>query len=149
LGMVDTGFSVPAEKRARLASCYKWNANADRLELHDGVDDSQWSGPPVFSDGAAGLVSTVDDVLRFGQALLGRLPKGARPFLSQDLVAAMTTDALTPEQRAGSEVFLGARGWGLGVAVSARRDGDRTGSGRFGWDGGFGTSWASDPERDR
>src|SRR6266568_578085 len=58
LGMQDTGFSVPATKLDRLATCYWANAETGELELHDGVADSQWSRPPAFPDSGAGLVST-------------------------------------------------------------------------------------------
>jgi CubicO group peptidase (beta-lactamase class C family) len=61
----------------------------------------------------------------------------------------MTADHLTPAQKADAGVFLGdSRGWGFGVAVVTRRD-DVAGSvGRFGWDGGLGTSSSSDPQED-
>jgi hypothetical protein len=55
----------------------------------------------------------------------------------------MTTDQLTPEQKAASLVFPGFwknRGWGFGMSIVARRDDAATASERFGWDGGFGTS---------
>ena len=41
--------------------------------------------------------------------------------------------------------FFDNCGWGFGVSVITRRDGIESVPGRFGWDGGFGTSWASDP----
>jgi CubicO group peptidase (beta-lactamase class C family) len=39
-------------------------------------------------------------------------------------------------------------GWGFGVAVCRRRDDISAVPGRFGWDGGYGTSWYSDPTED-
>ncbi len=43
-------------------------------------------------------------------------------------------------------LFLGDnRGWGFGVSVVTRRDDVSSVPGRYGWDGGFGTSWSSDP----
>jgi CubicO group peptidase (beta-lactamase class C family) len=58
----------------------------------------------------------------------------------------MTTGQLTPEQQVGGADFLGAnRSWGFGVAITMRRDGVAAVPGRYGWDGGLGTSWASDP----
>src|SRR3712207_9230739 len=42
--------------------------------------------------------------------------------------------------------FLGdSRGWRFGVSVVTRRDDVAAVPGRYGWDGGYGTSWASDP----
>ena len=40
------------------------------------------------------------------------------------------------------------RGWGFGVSIVTRRDDLSSVPGRFGWDGGYGTSWASDPAED-
>ena len=64
LGMKDTGFSVPAAKLDRLATCYRPIPQTGALELYDGVAGSQWSRPPAFPSGGGGLVSTVDDYLR-------------------------------------------------------------------------------------
>jgi CubicO group peptidase (beta-lactamase class C family) len=61
----------------------------------------------------------------------------------------MTTDHLTQEQKAGSELILGDnRGWGFGVSIVTRRDDVSAVPGRFGWDGGYGTSWWSDPKEE-
>jgi CubicO group peptidase (beta-lactamase class C family) len=62
----------------------------------------------------------------------------------------MTTDQLTAEQKARSAFvpgFWDDRGWGFGVSITTRRTG-LSSPGRFGWDGGLGTSWASDPAED-
>ena len=61
----------------------------------------------------------------------------------------MTTDHLTPEQKAEAPLFFGdGSGWGFGVGVVARRDDVSATPGRFGWAGGYGTSGYSDPEED-
>lgn len=151
LGMKDTGFSVPAEKLDRLASSYRVNAETGALELQDGVDDSQWRRPPVFPDAAAGLVSTIDDYLAFGQMLLNKGKHGRARILSRLSVEAMTTDQLTPEQKAASDFvpgFWDRRGWGFGMAIVTPRDDVAAVPGRFGWDGGYGTSWSSDPKEE-
>jgi CubicO group peptidase (beta-lactamase class C family) len=58
----------------------------------------------------------------------------------------MTSDQLTPEQKKGTEIFFGDyAGWGFGMAVLTRRY-DLFAPGRFGWDGGLGTSAHTDPE---
>jgi CubicO group peptidase (beta-lactamase class C family) len=57
----------------------------------------------------------------------------------------MTSDQVTPAQRAGAEMFFGeSRSWAFGMAADIRRDEIFT-PGRFGWDGGFGTSAYTDP----
>jgi CubicO group peptidase (beta-lactamase class C family) len=69
--------------------------------------------------------------------------------LSRSSVAAMTTDQLTPAQR---EVQVwppwDGASWGLGVGVTLTRTGPAADPGRFGWDGGLGTSWSCDPAED-
>ncbi len=151
LCMKDTGFSVPAAKLDRLARCYQVNPETGALELHDDVDDSQWSRPPAFPDAGAGLVSTIDDYLAFGQMMLNKGKHGSERILSRLSVEAMTTDQLTPEQKAVSGFFPGywdSRGWGFGVSMVTRRDDVAAVPGRYGWDGGYGTSWSSDPKED-
>ncbi len=151
LGMKDTGFSVPAAKLDRLATCYQVNPETGALEIHDGVDDSQWSRPPAFPDAGAGLVSTIDDYLAFGQMMLNKGKHGSERVLSRPSVETMTTDQLTPEQKAVSGLVPGyfdSHGWGFGVSMVTRRDDVAGPVGRFGWDGGLGTSWYSDPRED-
>jgi CubicO group peptidase (beta-lactamase class C family) len=151
LGMKDTAFSVPAAKLGRLATCYQYHPATAALELFDGVKDSHWSRPPAFPDGGAGLVSTVDDYLAFAQMMLNQGKHGNERILSRLSVEAMTTDQLTPEQKAASPFgpgFWDSRGWGLGVSITTKRDNVFAVPGRFGWDGGYGTSWYSDPSED-
>lgn len=136
LGMSDTAFWTP--NQARLATAYV--GTPDGLQVWD-PPGGQWSRPPAFGDGGAGLLSTVDDLLAFARMLLG----GGGALLPPDLVAQMTRDQLSPEQRArDTRGFLEGRGWGFCQSVIT--DGPRAGS--FGWDGGLGTSWLVDPERD-
>ncbi len=45
----------------------------------------------------------------------------------------------------GAMFFNGNRGWGFGMAVDLRRDEIEMSPGRFGWDGGYGTSAYADP----
>lgn len=146
LGMNDTGFSVPAEARDRLATCYVADPETGALDLYDDVEDSQWRHPPAFPDASGGLVSTVDDLLVFGQMLLDNGRAGNTRILSRPSVEAMTTSQITPEQRASAGFFLDDnRSWGFGVSMITRRDDVASVPGRFGWDGGFGTSLYVDP----
>ena len=134
LGMDDTAFY--ANDTSRLATAYE-NVNGE-LTVRD-RPDGQWSRPPRFPDGAAGLVSTAEDLLRFGRMLL--LP-GGNPVLTAGTVAEMTSDQLTPAQLARvwpGFSFLGDRGWGYGVSVTEWG---------YGWEGGSGTAWANVPDQD-
>jgi CubicO group peptidase (beta-lactamase class C family) len=99
--------------------------------------------------GGGGLVSTADDYRAFCRMMLNKGQCARERILSRPSVELMTMDHLTPQQKEGSEIFFGDnRGWGFGLAVDTRRDGLSTVPGRFGWDGGFGTSGYSDPRED-
>jgi CubicO group peptidase (beta-lactamase class C family) len=151
LGMKDTGFSVPANRLDRLAASYWTHPETGALDLYDAAAGTQWSRPPAFPDGGAGLVSTIDDYLAFGQMMLNQGKYGSERILSRPSVETMTTDQLTPEQKAVSGLVPGyfdSHGWGFGVSVVTRRDDPGGPVGKFGWDGGLGTSWYSDPAED-
>jgi CubicO group peptidase (beta-lactamase class C family) len=144
LGMRDTGFSVPAADLGRFVPSYATDPETGALSVYDPVD-GMWSRPPAYESGAGGLVSTVDDMLAFGRMLLA----GGGPVLSRASVAAMTTDQLTPAQKevVGWPPFQGT-GWGFGVGLATARTGPAAAPGRFGWDGGLGTSWSCDSAED-
>jgi CubicO group peptidase (beta-lactamase class C family) len=151
LGMKDTGFSVPATSLDRLATSYWTDPASGKLTVYDEPRGGQWSRPPAFPSGAGGLVSTIDDYLAFGQMMLSQGKDGQERILSRLSVELMTTDQLTPEQKAVSGLvsgFFDSHGWGFGVSVVTRRDDLAAVPGRYGWDGGMGTSWYSDPRED-
>ena len=151
LGMKDTGFSVPAAKIDRLATSYWTGPETGALEVYDEAKGGQWSRAPAFPSAAGGLVSTVDDYLAFGRMMLNKGRHGRERILSRPSVETMTTDQLTPEQKATPGLgggYFDSHGWGFGLSMVTRRD-DVAGSvGQFGWDGGLGTSWRSDPRED-
>ncbi len=148
LGMRDTGFSVPAEKLDRLATSYWTNFPTGALDVYDAAAGGQWSRPPAFPSGAAGLVSTVDDYLAFAQMLLNKGKHGGERILSRPSVELMTSDHLTPQQKAVSGLLpddFDKQGWGFGMAVLTRRDDLAGHVGSYGWAGGLGTLWSTDP----
>jgi CubicO group peptidase (beta-lactamase class C family) len=151
LEMRDTGFSVPEASLDRLATSYWRDPTSGKLTVYDEARGGQWSHPPAFPSGAGGLVSTIDDYLAFGQMMLSQGKHGNECILSRLSVELMTTDQLTPEQKAASSLisgFLDGHGWGFGVSVITRRGDIAAVPGRYGWDGGLGTSWYSDPREE-
>lgn len=149
LGMMDTGFHVPEEKINRLAGSYWTNFESGEFGVFDGIADSRFASPPAFESGAGGLVSTADDLLIFGEMMLNNGKYGNERILSRPSIALMTSDQLQPAQKVDSDFFPGFwenNGWGFGVAVNTKRIDLSTTPGRFGWDGGYGTSWYVDPE---
>jgi CubicO group peptidase (beta-lactamase class C family) len=146
LGMKDTGFHVSAEKIDRLATSYMRNQATGELDVFDEGAGGQWSCPPAFESGGGGLVSTVDDYLAFCHMMLDKGRHGRERILSRPSVELMTSDQLTPEQKAEASLFFGDNaGWGFGMSVVTRRTDLPLSPGRFGWDGGLGTSGHSDP----
>ena len=148
--MKDTGFSVPAARSIGSRQLPVESRHRAR-ELYDAAEGGHWSRPPAFPSGGGGLVSTVDDFLVFAQMLLDKGKHGGERILSRPSVEVMTTDHITPEQKAASDLgagFFDRYGWGFGMAVVTRRDAVATVPGQYGWDGGLGTSWRSDPKEE-
>lgn len=139
LGMVDTGFFVPAAKLDRLATYYTEDPDTGDLVRTD-PPTGQWSTMPVFPSGAGGLVSTLDDWLAFGRMLLAEGEHDGHRLLSPASVRAMMTDYTTAAQREYGRVFLQGQGWGFGGSVDINTENPWNVPGRFGWVGGTGTS---------
>ncbi len=122
LGMVDTGFQVPAGAGARFASCYQPTRDGG-LELQDDMATSSYLEAPGFVSGGGGLVSTAGDYMKFAQALLdGGVGNGHR------LVGRKTLELMTANHLPGgvdlpalsvslfSEASYSGVGFGLGFA---------------------------------
>jgi CubicO group peptidase (beta-lactamase class C family) len=139
LGLGDTAFWARDERR--LATGYV--PAGDRLTVLDPGGRS--ARPPLFEGLGGGLVATAPDVLGF----LAALADGGGPVLPPGSVAQMTTDVLTAGQRAEAAMVLGAhRSWGLQVGLDLAPAWPGATPGRWGWDGGTGTSAWVDPGRD-
>jgi CubicO group peptidase (beta-lactamase class C family) len=158
LGMTDTAFYVPASKLDRFTSMY---APVEAAAVFDGgqgevgdsglalIDrpDGWYAAPPALPDGAGGLVSTIADL----EAFTAMLAADGGGLLSAKSVALMLRDRTTARDRAENPWFFGQHfGWGLTMAVPAAGVDPRTvpaGLPRgYGWEGGSGTAWRTDPE---
>src|SRR5438876_4061090 len=142
LGMKDTAFNVGGESIGRLATAYaRDNAVTGEPVVEDGPD-GQWSRPPAFEGGGGGLVSTADDYLAFATALLAGGTHHGERVLSRPSVTLMTSDQLTPAQKAVSGFWPGyfdTMGWGFGMSVRTRRTHLGPSVGSYGWPGFYGT----------
>jgi len=141
LGMVDTGFHVPEEKRDRFATMYQ--SGQGGLTVQDGFG-GDYQSPVTFPSGGGGLASTISDYLKFTQMLAsGGELNGAR-ILSPESVRIMRTTQL-PD---GMNEIPGYPGnqFGVDFAIvtdSARNDGMSRGS--YWWWGIGGTWFWIDP----
>jgi CubicO group peptidase (beta-lactamase class C family) len=133
LGMVDTGFWVPPERRSRLTTVY---APADGALKPIEIEEVPFTEKPALVEGAVGLVSTVPDYLRFAQMLLNGGELAGVRILRADTVETMTMNGLSNAVLAARG---GSMGWGLANVNVA------TDTGEYGWDGTAGTIFWNDP----
>jgi CubicO group peptidase (beta-lactamase class C family) len=154
LGMKDTHFYLPEEKRARLATTYTYYEDKGLAPIRDGQvvrlaegeagfsADYPYRGPRKLFAGGAGLSSTAEDYYRFCQILLngGKLD-GAR-LLSRKSVELISQNHV--------EDKVGEMGYGLGFGVTSepkyRRELGSIGS--YFWGGFFYTTFVIDPKEE-
>jgi CubicO group peptidase (beta-lactamase class C family) len=158
LGMHDTGFIVPREKRSRRAGLCGFDAEGHltpltttpgRQTLGERPDDM------TFEAGGGGLWSTLDDYLAFARIFLGSGEVDGVRLLRPETCAMMASNQLTPDQRRttrmlGRPVFAAGHGYGMGVAVVMEPDKAdpltcRGGVGTVGWPGAYASWWQADP----
>jgi CubicO group peptidase (beta-lactamase class C family) len=148
LGMKDTGFSVGPESIGRLATAYEHDNAATGEPV---VEARRFDRPPAFESGGGGLVSTANDFLAFASALLAGGTHHGERVLSRPAVTLMTSDQLTPAQKAVSGFWPGyfdSIGWGFGMSVRTRRTHLGPSVGSYGWPGYYGSAWYNDPAED-
>lgn len=157
LGMKDTSFLVPREKRARRAAAYGFDEEGrlTKRVTRSGVFVAERPEAMAYESGGAGLWSTLDDYLRFARLFLGDGTVDGVRLLRAETLAAMMSNQLTDRQRAnsvllGQKPFAAGRGFGLGVSVvleTDKADFMRRGSpGTVSWPGAFGGWWQADPK---
>ena len=157
LGMRDTGFTVPPQKRDRCAGLCGFDDEGRLTALTEAPGRNALSQRPdgmTFESGGQGLWSTLDDYLAFARMLIGDTRTGA-DLLRPETRALMTSNQLTPEQRAtarmfGQFLFAAGHGYGMGVAVVVEPEKAdllrcRGGAGTIGWPGAYGGWWQADP----
>ena len=157
LGMKDTSFLVPREKRDRRAAAYGFDEEGrlTKRVTWSGVFVAERPEDMAYESGGAGLWSTLDDYLSFARLFLGDGEVDGVRLLRPETLAMMMTNQLTDSQRAnsgllGRKPFAVGRGFGLGVSVVLETDKTdlmRRGSvGTVSWPGAFGGWWQADPK---
>jgi CubicO group peptidase (beta-lactamase class C family) len=158
LGMRDTGFVVPREKRARRAGLCGFDAEGKLTALPAVPGGHALADRPddmAFESGGQGLWSTLDDYLAFARIFLGRGEVDGVRLLRPETCAMMASNQLTSHQRMtarlmGRSLFAAGHGYGMGVAVVTEPDKAdpltcRGGVGTVGWPGAYGGWWQADP----
>nr|AKC92663.1 putative MitI transacylase [Amycolatopsis sp. SANK 60206] len=152
LAMKDTALGVGDDRVGRLAAAYVPDVATGRFIVEQ-THDGPWRRPSAFKAPSSGLVSTANDFLAFASALLAA---GAHPggrILSRPAVTLMTSDHLTPRQKAYSKFvwppgFYEEFGWGFGLGLNTRHTELGPSAGSYGWYGKYGTTWFNDPAED-
>lgn len=136
LQMRDTWFTVPSDKRSRLAAQYRQESSGTLTRFRElGQEEPTTS----FFSGGGGLRSTVLDYFRFAQFLLNRGElEGVRLLKSETVRQMLTNQVASGYPTAGF-------GWGFGVQVRTEPGSGAEHEGNFGWNGGTGTLFLVDP----
>jgi CubicO group peptidase (beta-lactamase class C family) len=142
LDMDDTMFEVPADEMDRFSTSYTVNRSGD-LVVQDRRADSRFAAPVALLSGGGGLVSTMDDYLRFARMLLNDGAVDGTRLLSPKTVDLMTQNHL-------DGTFEPGWGFGLGVQVATDLpDASTIGSeGMYGWSGFASTYFFVDPKEE-
>jgi CubicO group peptidase (beta-lactamase class C family) len=143
LGMRDTLFYPPDDKRPRLVTLYRRDAKGlVRNPNQEGMSSR------VYFSGGGGLMSTAEDYLQFAQMLLNGGVLNGRRILGPRTVELMASNQV-------GDMFNGklgrpAKGMGFGLLMQVVLDpvasGLRLASGSYGWDGAYGTQVWVDPK---
>ncbi|MEO8075969.1 MAG: serine hydrolase domain-containing protein [Acidobacteriota bacterium] len=157
LGMRDTVFTVPPQKRHRCAGLCGFDGEGRLTALTVAPGGHALAQRPegtTFESGSGGLWSTLDDYLAFARMLIGEAGDGPE-LLRAETRAMMISNQLTPEQRAttrmfGRSIFAAGHGYGMGVSVVMDPEKAdplqcRGGVGTIGWPGAYGGWWQADP----
>lgn len=136
LGMVDTFFSVPKDKRDRVMQMYA-NQRGKPLEVaawHHSI--RVMSANNKFFSGGGGLCSTVDDYFAFSQMLLNKGELNDKRIISEESIDQMFTNQLAKIDNPPGRSFK----FGLGLRCFPQGD--------FGWGGAAGTKFWVHPEKE-
>jgi CubicO group peptidase (beta-lactamase class C family) len=158
LGMPDTGFVVPNDKRHRRAALTGFDGAGHLITLDATPGGHALAERPAsmtFESGSGGLWSTADDYLTFARLFVGGGAVNGVRILRSETCAMMMSNQLTPAQRVATRMFgrtpfARGHGYGLGVAVVMEPDSADIllcggGKGSVGWPGAYGGWWQADP----
>ena len=150
LRMDETAYYVPAERRGRMTAAYEYADGRFTPVKGHGAFEGVYRQWPMDAPGGYGLVSTLDDYMRFGRMLLdGGSFDGAR-VLRPETVRLMATDML-PEEVTDRSWLPGKGQVGFGIDFAVRHSpplhaGEASGAvGEFFWDGYANTLFWVDP----
>lgn len=157
LGMNDTDFYVPEEKRKRLTKPYMKKLDGELIEVEGVISDGFHTKPKLLA-GGSGLVSTLEDYLKFCIMMLNGGEWNGTQIVSSKTIEMMTSNQFSygkttldmqyyeiedPEIRKRNEGY----GFGLGVIVKIAANMTKGGIGEYGWGGAADTVFKIDPSK--
>jgi CubicO group peptidase (beta-lactamase class C family) len=146
LRMQDTAFSVPVEKRGRIADMTTTDRDG-RLTLAAFASTAVHPGEMLnaYYSGSGGLYSTAADYVRFCQMLMNGGELDGVSILGRKTVELMMLNHLTHLDPPVNQ-FSDAEGFGLGgyVVLDVARRGRPGSPGQFGWSGAGSTYFTID-----
>lgn len=149
LGMTESMFKIPADKKARVPALYTTGRDG-KLAVDTAPLGGANYGDAVF--GGYSISTTAADYATFAQMLLNKGQLNGVRLLSPKTVELMATNHLPPAALAsGARSFLGpGTGYGLGVSVTMdpAQKGNIGSVGEFGWSGAASTYVLIDPKED-
>jgi len=147
LGMTDTAFWVPPEKRARLAEAL--DADPQKVTMVKSYRDSEPPSGRNYLKGGAGLIGTATDYLKFAQMIANGGEYDGRRYLSRKTVDFMLSDHII--DMGGTTASTTGPGYGFGLGFGVRRHpGMNWVAGSVGeatWSGAWGTTFWVDREQ--
>ena len=149
LGMADSMFKIPADRKARVPSLYSVGRDGKLAVDNNPLGGANY-GDAVF--GGYSISTTAADYALFAQMLLNKGQLNGMRLLSPKTVELMATNHLpAPALASGAMSFLGpGTGYGLGVSVlmNPAQKGNVGSVGEFGWSGAASTHVLIDPKED-
>ena len=148
LGMSDTAFFVPKEKKDRLSVLYEINEEGTKIFTGSNLCIYDIGTPPAFESGGAGLFSTAADYAKLGAMLSNGGEFNGKRVLGRKTIEFMRTNGLTGQQKSTFN-WDSTLGYGYANLVRMVEDRNKAGTlascGSFGWDGWTGTYLLCDP----
>ncbi len=147
LGMNDTHFYLPSNKKERLTAVYSSTEEGLQRAADAGKMVGQGAylnGPRKSFSGGAGYLSTAVDYAKFLQMMLNKGEFNGKRIISPKTVELMTTNHL------GEVPFPWEQGTGFGLGFSMVTDLGARGllgsKGEYGWGGAYHSTYWVDPE---
>ena len=134
LGMKDSNFLIPMEEYDTQPVLYFYDESKGGLIRHPRGQKPMYRLGTEHASGGAGCVSTVEDYMRFAEAL-----RTGEKLLKRDTIELMTTDRLTDHQK---RTFPSRAAYGYGLGLKCPKEGGRRVD--FGWGGAAGAHLAID-----